>query len=122
MNRSVAVLAVAVLGLFRPAESPAQDQNAAPLRIFIRAGAKTHGPGEHDHPQFLKDWTELLRALGCVVDGALQFPTAEQLEKPDVLVMFAAAAGTVAPANGATLEACTKRGCSDVAIHDWVCG
>jgi putative membrane-bound dehydrogenase-like protein len=122
MNRSVAVLAVAVLGLFRPAESPAQDQNAAPLRIFIRAGAKTHGPGEHDHPQFLKDWTELLRARGCVVDGALQFPTAEQLEKTDVLVMFAAEAGTVAPADRANLDAFTKRGGGIVAIHDSVCG
>src|SRR5579862_517286 len=122
MDRSVAMLAVAVLGLFRPAESPAQDQNPAPLRIFIRAGAKTHGPGEHDHPQFLKDWTELLRARGCVVEGGLQFPTAEQLEKTDVLVMFAAEAGTVEPPDRANLDAFTKRGGGIVAIHDSVCG
>jgi len=103
-------------------EAPAPRQDGPPLRIFIRAGVKTHGPGEHDHPQFLKDWTELLRARGALVDGALAFPTAEQLEKTDVLVMFAAEAGTVAPADRVNLETFTKRGGGIVAIHDAVCG
>ena len=26
-----------------------------PLRIFIRSGPKTHGPGAHDHPRFLRE-------------------------------------------------------------------
>ena len=102
--------------------SPAQEQKEAPLRLFIRAGVKTHGPGEHDHPSFLKDWTELLRSRGAVVDGALQFPSAEQLEKTDVLVMFAAEAGSIAPEERANLEAFAKRGGGIVAIHDAVCG
>src|SRR5262245_20516812 len=99
-----------------------QDANAAPLRIFIRAGVKTHGPGEHDHPAFLKEWSELLRSRGALVDGALEFPTAAQLDKTDVLVMFAAEAGTIAPEDRANLEAFTKRGGGIVAIHDAVCG
>ncbi|MBV8880032.1 MAG: hypothetical protein JO332_08720, partial [Planctomycetaceae bacterium] len=87
MVRSVAILAAVAVGLSCSTETPAaQDKNQAPLRVFIRAGVKTHGPGEHDHPRFLKDWTELLRSRGATVDGALQFPSAEQLEKTDVLV------------------------------------
>src|SRR5499426_1657902 len=88
----------------------AEPQENKPLRIFIRCGAKTHGPGEHDHPAFLRDWSELLRARGAVVDGALEFPTAAQLEKTDVLVMFAAEAGTIAPEDRTNLESYTKRG------------
>src|SRR3954470_514253 len=133
MVRTVGFLTCLLLGLSCSSDAESQDAPAAatpaaqdtiqaPLRIFIRAGVKTHGPGEHDHPQFLKDWTELLRARGATVDGALAFPTAEQLEKTDVLVMFAAEAGTVAPADRATLDAFTKRGGGIVAIHDAVCG
>jgi putative membrane-bound dehydrogenase-like protein len=115
----VPLLVVWVLSI---SAAPAQEKKEAPLRIFIRAGAKTHGPGEHDHPAFLKDWTELLRARGAVVDGALEFPSAGQLEKTDVLVMFAAEAGTIAPEDRANLDAFTKRGGGLVAIHDAVCG
>src|SRR5436190_22336043 len=110
MIRSAAILAVVGIALSCSTESRAQDNNTAPLRIFIRGGAKTHGPGEHDHPQFLKDWTELLRARGATVDGALAFPTGEQLAKTDVLVMFAAEAGTIEPADRENLETLTTRG------------
>ena len=113
----VAVLFVAL----SCAAAGAQD-GKAPLRIFIRGGAKTHGPGEHDHPAFLREWSELLRSRGAVVDGALEFPNAAQLEKTDVLVMFAAEAGTIAPDDRANLESFTKRGGGIVAIHDAVCG
>ena len=104
------------------ASAGGQEAKPAPLRIFIRGGAKTHGPGEHDHPAFLKDWVQLLASRGAVTDGAMQFPTAAQLEKTDVLVMFAAEAGTIAPDDRANLEAFTKRGGGIVAIHDAVCG
>ena len=100
--------------------SSAAAQEAPPLRIFIRAGQKTHGPGEHDHPQFLKDWTGLLRARGCTVEGALEFPSKEQLQKTDVLVMFAAEAGTIPDEQRAYLDDYLKRGGGIVAIHDAV--
>ena len=32
---------------------------AEPLRVFIRAGVKTHGPNQHDHPRFLAEWKRL---------------------------------------------------------------
>src|SRR6185436_8632448 len=120
MARWTTLAAVLFVGLSCVGVRAQEDK--APLRIFIRAGVKTHGPGEHDHPAFLKSWTELLRERGAVVDGALEFPTAAQLEKTDVLVMFAAEAGTVALEDRANLEAFTKRGGGIVAIHDAVCG
>src|SRR5436189_6404206 len=70
-----------------------------PLRIFLRGGAKTHGPagnGLHDHEHWLADWKTLLADRGAKVEGAMNFPTGEQLERTDVLVMFAAEAGSIA--------------------------
>ena len=52
---------------------------AARLRIFIRGGKKTHGPNAHEHERFLNDWKALLAQRGMQTDGAMDFPTAEQL-------------------------------------------
>lgn len=68
---------------------------AEPLRVFIRAGAKSHGPGAHDFPQFLKDWVPLLNARGAKAEGALEFPTKEQLDRTDVLILHAQEAGNI---------------------------
>src|SRR6266508_226125 len=60
-----------------------------PLRVFIRAGRKTHGPtgnGQHDGPTFLKDWKQLLAQRGAVVNGKIGFPTSQELENTDVIV------------------------------------
>ena len=54
---------------------------AEPLRVYLRAGVKTHGPNQHDHPRFLKEWTQLLGQRGIKVDGSLNFPAAEQLDR-----------------------------------------
>ncbi|HIG28481.1 MAG TPA: hypothetical protein EYQ50_12055 [Verrucomicrobiales bacterium] len=40
-----------------------------PLRVFIRGGVDTHGPGEHEHTRFLNDWKVLLSSRGMKVDG-----------------------------------------------------
>src|SRR5437762_12269991 len=66
------------------------SQAAQPLRIFLRAGPKTHGPGQHDGPRWLAEWKPMLTARGAKVDGAVGFPSAEQLEHTDVLVMYSA--------------------------------
>ncbi len=68
---------------------------AEPLRVFIRAGAKSHAPGAHDFPQFLKDWVPLLNERGAKADGSLEFPTKEQLDKTDVLILHAQEAGNI---------------------------
>ena len=96
-----------------------------PLRIFIRGGAKTHGPagnGIHDHPRFLGDFTRLLTERGAKVDGGMGFPSGPQLEATDVLVMFAAEAGSIAGDDRTHLEAFLKRGGGMVCLHDAVCG
>ncbi len=96
-----------------------------PLRIFIRAGQKTHGPagnGVHDHPTFLKDWTALLRERGAVVNGRIGFPTADELEKTDVIVFYSEEGGTINSEDRANLDKFLKRGGGIVAMHDSVCG
>jgi type 1 glutamine amidotransferase len=100
----------------------AADQQA-PLRIFLRGGPKTHGPagdGHHDGPTFVKEWTPLLQSRGAKVDGGLTFPTSEQLAATDVLVMFCANGGDIAPADRPAFDAFLKRGGGIVALHDAV--
>jgi len=115
----VLLVAVAALG----SVSASSQSASAPLRIFMRAGPKTHGPatnGQHDGPTWLKEWQPLLESRGAKVDGSLQFPTAEQLENTDVLVMFAANAGNIAGDQRVSLEKFLKRGGGIVALHDAV--
>lgn len=98
------------------------SQAADPLRVFIRSGPKTHGPGQHDHPQFLEDYTRLLNSRGAQATGKMAFPTAQELENTDVLVMFLAEGGTVSPEDRANLDKFLKRGGGIVTLHDAVCG
>src|SRR6476620_7414152 len=67
----------------------------APLRVFIRSGPKTHGPGAHDHPRFLADWVPLLNARGAKASGGNTFPTAQQLAETDVLILHSERAGNI---------------------------
>lgn len=60
---------------------------AEPLRVFIRGGIKTHGPNQHDHPRFLGEWTKLLGDRGITTSGAMEFPTAAQLDATDVVIL-----------------------------------
>src|SRR5688572_1378094 len=77
------------------APNPARSGATPPLRVFIRAGVKTHGPSQHDHPRFLAEWQKLLQGRGAQADGAMDFPTGAQLENTDVLVFYAAEGGTI---------------------------
>lgn len=106
--------------------TPMTDTSAAqsPLRVFIRAGEKTHGPvgnDEHDYPQFMKDWTALLNSRGASARGALRFPTAEELDATDVLVIHTGDGGTCSVPERALLQAYTKRGGALVVLHDGMC-
>ena len=67
---------------------PLWGQNPNGMHIYLRAGLKTHGPGLHDYPQFLADWSKLLTNHGAVVDGSLHAPSAMELEHTDVLVIY----------------------------------
>lgn len=68
---------------------------AEPLRVFIRAGKKSHAPGAHDFPQFLKEWVPMLNERGAKADGSLEFPTKQQLDNTDVLILHAQEAGNI---------------------------
>src|SRR5215218_10724205 len=50
-----------------------------PIKVYLRAGLKTHAAGQHDYPQFLADWSKLLTERGALVDGSLHFPTEQEL-------------------------------------------
>jgi type 1 glutamine amidotransferase len=113
------------------AARPARDPNAVPaipgqningMRVYIRAGLKTHGPGYHDYPQFLADFSKSLTQQGAVVDGSFHAPTAQELAKTDVILMFKGDAGYMNATERADLEAFVKRGGGIVVLHDSLCG
>jgi type 1 glutamine amidotransferase len=134
------VLGAAICVLFSPASaqqsSPAQSgkapgphdaprpqgQNPNGLHIYIRAGLKTHGPGLHDYPQFLADWSKILTEHGAVVDGSLHTPSAAELEHTDVLVIYKGDSGFMTDSEKAGLEGFIKQGGGIVSIHDALCG
>ncbi len=91
-----------------------------PLHVFIRGGAKTHGPNQHDHPRFLNEWKALLTGRGMRVEGALEFPTAEQLGRSDVVVIYAADGMKIAGEQRVELERFLRRGGGLVVLHDGV--
>lgn len=97
-------------------------QNLNGMRIYIRAGLKTHGPGKHDYPQFLADWSKTLTEHGAVVDGSFHAPTAAELERTDVIVIYKGDAGYMTDLEKADLETFVKRGGGLVILHDSLCG
>ena len=99
---------------------PGQNPNG--MRVFLWAGLKTHGPGQHDYPQFLADWSKLLTEKGAVVNGALHPPTREELEKTDVVVIYKGDVGYLSDADRASIEAYVARGGGLVSLHDALCG
>ena len=100
----------------------AEGQNTKGIHIFIFAGLKSHGPGQHDYPQFLADWSKFLTAHGAVVDGGLHAPSAGELTHTNVVVMFKGDAGFMTPKEHAALLAYVKRGGGLVSVHDSLCG
>src|SRR3989442_378851 len=89
----------------------------APLRVFIRSGPKTHGPGAHDHPSFLRDWVPLLNSRGAKADGSMDFPTAAQLDNTDVLIIDRDEGGDMTSEEKAAVEKFVKRGGGLVVLH-----
>ena len=99
-----------------------QGQNANGMHIFIWAGIKSHGEGQHDYPQFLADWSKILTDHGAVVDGALHSPSSVDLEHTDVVVIYKGDAAYLSDSGKAAIEAFVKRGGGLVSIHDSLCG
>ncbi len=94
---------------------------ADPLRVYIRAGKKTHGPGQHDHPRFLADYTKLLTERGCKVSGSMDWPAPAEYENLDVIIVFAPDPWDVSPEQKIAIDAYAQRGGSFVVLHDGLC-
>ncbi len=96
----------------------------APLRVFLRCGPKSHGPGDHDHPAFARDWQPLLTAAGMKASvgdadakGVQTFPSDEELARTDVLVIHRQGGGDFKPDERERVEKFAARGGSFVVIH-----
>ena len=96
----------------------------APLRVFLRCGPKSHGPGDHDHPAFARDWQPMLTQAGMKVSvgdadakGVQTFPSDEELARTDVLVIHRQAGGDFKPDEKIRVEKFAARGGSFVVNH-----
>ena len=103
---------------------PAFAQKNQPLRVFIRASENSAAPAskDKDYPRFLKDWTALLNERGANSRGALRFPTREELELTDVVVMYAADGNNLSATDQSNLERFLKRGGGLVALNTSIAG
>ena len=87
-----------------------------PLQVVLVAGAKDHGPGEHDYPAWKLAWGRLLgMADGTAVSTADGWPAPDQLKAADVLVFFQKGAWT--PDRARDLDAFLVRGGGAVFVH-----
>ncbi len=111
-------LAVALLA----AVLPVLAQKEKPLRVLIRADDKLHSNGEPDRSKFLQDWTMLLNERGAVATGVSRFPSREQLDKSDVIIINAQEGNNLAPEDRKNLERFIRRGGGIVALHDAISG
>jgi len=87
-----------------------------PLNVLLVAGAKDHGPGEHDYPAWLRVWSELLAGAESVnVSTAMEWPSAEQLQAADTIAFFQKGSWTAERAQA--IDAHLAKGGGLVYIH-----
>lgn len=87
-----------------------------PLKIVLVAGAKDHGPGEHDYPAWLVQWGQLMSAAPAVeMSAAWDFPDDDQIGTADMLVFFQK--GTWDDVRQAKMDAYFERGGGAVYVH-----
>ena len=128
--RSTLPIALGILATSINAQPPtgpygaplAPGQNIKGVHVYLWGGLKSHGPGFHDYPQFLADWSKYLTERGAVVDGALHFPSKADLEHTDVVVIYKGDAGFLPDSEKGVLDEYVKRGGGLVSIHDSLCG
>jgi type 1 glutamine amidotransferase len=98
------------------AGAPNPPDKTRPVRVVLVAGAKDHGPGEHDYPAWLKVWGELLAAGEKIeVVTAMNWPAKEEFQKADVMVFYQHGDWTAARA--ADIDAFLERGGGLVYVH-----
>ena len=104
------LLSMTAAALTTLATVAAESQTVAPLRVYIRSGPKSHGPGAHDYPRYLKDWVPLLNERGAQATGAETFPTKAQLDETDVVILHKQEAGNIEEADRKNLNEYLARG------------
>jgi putative heme-binding domain-containing protein len=108
--RTIAEVNVILAGASSPPEK------TRPIRIVLVAGAKDHGPGEHDYPAWLKVWGELLAAGDKTeVVTATNWPAKEEFQKADVMVFYQR--GDWDAKRAADIDAFLERGGGLVYVH-----
>jgi type 1 glutamine amidotransferase len=96
--------------------TPADADDAKPLRIMLVDGKKDHGKGEHDYPAWKKVWAPLLaKGKLTTVDTAAEFPSQEQIDNSDVLIFYQH--GKWDDARAAAIDPFLARGGGCVYIH-----
>lgn len=71
------------------AGAPPADSDPRPMQVVLVAGAKDHGPGEHDYPAWLRAWKTLFEAANnVVVTTAMDWPEPEAFETADAIVFY----------------------------------
>lgn len=98
------------------AGAPNPAEKTRPIRVVLVAGAKDHGPGEHDYPAWQKAWKELLGAADNIeVATAMEWPAKEEFQKADAMVFFQRGAWDAKRA--ADIDAFLERGGGLTYIH-----
>jgi HEAT repeat protein/type 1 glutamine amidotransferase len=126
-----------------PKAPPARDLR--PLNVLLVANRKDHGPHEHDYPRWLERWKVLLGgkeagtgpvtmygptadlpagpapgAARVKVETAVDWPTASQLQRADLVVAFMGTGGIWNEGRLRDLKALLDRGAGFVALHSAV--
>ena len=126
LSRALPLSLLALTTLMAVAQTPVPrtpGQNQSGMHVYLWAGLKSHGEGQHDYPQFLADWSKVLTEHGAVVDGSLHGPRSSDLEHADVVVIYKGDAAYLSESGvKEALEAYVKRGGGLVSIHDSLCG
>jgi putative heme-binding domain-containing protein len=87
-----------------------------PLHIVLVAGAKDHGPGEHDYPAWKKVWQQLFDLAENVrVTTADNWPSDDDFKTADAIVFYQK--GEWTPERARDLDAFLKRGGGASYIH-----
>ena len=101
---------------------PLLAQKEKPLRVFIRADENTQSIADPDHPKFLQDWTRLLNERGAMATGAFRFPSREELDRTDVLIIKAADGDSLGLEDRKNMERFVRRGGGIVALQQGAAG
>src|SRR3569833_1322254 len=72
--------------IYQPPNIP--GQNIKGMHVYLWSGLKSHGEGQHDYPQLLADFSKMLTDHGAEVEGGIHPPTADELSRAEVVIIY----------------------------------